>query len=370
MMPGDILMPTTRRNTADAIAADSQRLAAQIDALHLARDPGLSSRYSESVRAELATDVVYELRVLSDAMDAEAPIVFDDYIRWLSSVRAARCAGAVELHEQLVCVEDVLRTTFPVSATLLSEYLSSARGAVGQEYVEPGGVSKLGPAATRYLDLLLAGKRAHAVAFINDTIDQGTSVQDVYLGIIEPVQHEVGKLWQLDRWSIAQEHYCTAVSQLVLAQLYPRLMHASAGGPTLLATCVGGELHEMGARMVADFFEMDGWNTTYLGANTPTGALLKMLNSQLPNVLALSATNSFEVGALAKVIEAVRGQESLRDLKILVGGRPFQVASELWRRIGADAYAPDARTAVAAGRAMLCARGTDTQMPGAVTMRR
>ncbi len=346
-------MPTIRHSTAEAIAEDSHGLAARIGRLQGARDPGLLSRYSEVLRAELAQDVVYGLRVLSDAVSTETPLLFDDYIRWLSSLRAARYLKQAELGEQLVCVRDVLCSAYPASSTLLSDYVRSALGEIGREYVEPGQHAELGSKATGYLDLLLAGERAQAISFVNGCLELGTSVEDVYLEIIEPAQREIGRLWQAGQVSVAQEHYCTAVAQLVLAQLYPRIMHASRGGPKLVVTCVVGELHEMGARMVADFFEMNGWDTTYLGANTPVDALLQMLGRLRPDLLALSATTSFQVGALAKIIEAVRGHESVRHLKILVGGRPFQIASELWQRVGADAYAPDARAAVDAGRALV-----------------
>ena len=48
----------------------------------------------------------------------------------------------------------------------------------------------------------------------------------------------------------------------------------------MVATCIGGELHEIGIRMVADFFEMEGWDTYYLGANTPADAVVAELSAQ------------------------------------------------------------------------------------------
>ena len=66
--------------------------------------------------------------------------------------------------------------------------------------------------------------------------------------------------------SVAQEHYCTAATQLVMSQLYPRIFSTERRGRTLVAARVADDLHEIGLRMVADFFEMEGWDTFYVGA--------------------------------------------------------------------------------------------------------
>jgi methanogenic corrinoid protein MtbC1 len=63
---------------------------------------------------------------------------------------------------------------------------------------------------------------------------------------------------------VAQEHYCTAATQLIMSQLSPRLFGRDRIGRRLVVTCVGDELYELGMHMVADFFEMEGWDA-YMG---------------------------------------------------------------------------------------------------------
>lgn len=346
-------MQATQPSIATALANHSQRVAMRIEEVHAVRDPGRSLRHPENVRAQLFSDLVYELEVLGNAIDTKTPALFEEYVCWLSNLRAAHQVAGDDLAPQLACVCDVLCAAYPASERVVTDYVRSASAEIGRDYEEPGGCPALGHAARHYLALVLAGERAKAVAFVNDSLDQGTSVADVYLDIIAAAQREIGRLWQANRLSVAQEHYATGVAQLVLAQLYPRVMHASQGGPRLVATCATGELHEMGARMVTDFFEMDGWDTTYLGANTPTESLLQLLHRPVPDVLALSATNSFQVSAVAATIEAARADPALSNLKILVGGRPFRISNDLWKRIGADASAPDALSAVRRGRELL-----------------
>ncbi len=52
---------------------------------------------------------------------------------------------------------------------------------------------------------------------------------------------------------------------------------------TLLCACPGTELHEMGARMVADIFENNGWDSIYLGAAVPISAMLKSIAENKPH---------------------------------------------------------------------------------------
>jgi methanogenic corrinoid protein MtbC1 len=56
---------------------------------------------------------------------------------------------------------------------------------------------------------------------------------------------------------------------------------------------------------------------------------------------------TFHVRAVADVVRTVRASEACRRVRILVGGYPFNVDHDLWRRIGADGSAHDARGAVA-----------------------
>ncbi|WP_025719581.1 cobalamin B12-binding domain-containing protein [Paenibacillus sp. 1-18] len=60
-----------------------------------------------------------------------------------------------------------------------------------------------------------------------------------------------------------------------------------------MAACVGSEQHEIGLRMLADLFEMDGWDTYYLGANVPDWSLVQAIVSYKADVVAISATMAY-----------------------------------------------------------------------------
>ena len=132
----------------------------------------------------------------------------------------------------------------------------------------------------------------------------------------------------------------------MMSQLYPFLLAAPPHGHVLVATCVSREQHGIGMRMVADFFEMAGWESYYLGVNTPTNSVLQTVIERQADVLAISTTMTFHLGLVRELIAAARNTSTIARTKILVGGGPFNLVPDLWKEIGADGYGRDAIEAV------------------------
>jgi methanogenic corrinoid protein MtbC1 len=86
-----------------------------------------------------------------------------------------------------------------------------------------------------------------------------------------------------------------------MAQLYSHIFKAEEKNKSALIACIGGELHELGARMVADFFEMDGWDTYYVSANTPADSLIKTIEEQKLDILGLSVNMSYKFAKFTKI---------------------------------------------------------------------
>lgn len=90
---------------------------------------------------------------------------------------------------------------------------------------------------------------------------------------------------------------------------------------------------------------MDGWDTYYLGANTPSESIIDSLNTLNPEILAVSASIHYNVIAAARLIDMIKESTS-SNIKILVGGRPFLMMPDLWKKIGAHGSAHNAQDAV------------------------
>ena len=96
---------------------------------------------------------------------------------------------------------------------------------------------------------------------------------------------------------------------------------------------------------------MAGWDSYYLGANVPAADLLATLRAKRAAVLGISATLTRHLGEVATLVSKARAEVG-SSLIILVGGYPFNVDRELWRRVGADGMASDASKAVETASAL------------------
>ncbi|UOG76687.1 cobalamin-dependent protein [Hymenobacter tibetensis] len=195
-------------------------------------------------------------------------------------------------------------------------------------------------AARQYLARLLAGQRTEALAGIRQALREGAHVHDIYLHIFQPVQREVGRLWHRGDINVAQEHYCTAATELAIATLHSQLMATPRNGRRLVAATLSGDLHVMPLRMVSDFLESDGWDAYFLGASTPAAFVWQAVVAHQAELLVVGASMSHHVGRVRELL--AQRPSSCAATRVMVGGAPFNADPQLWRAVGADAWAPDA----------------------------
>ena len=97
------------------------------------------------------------------------------------------------------------------------------------------------------------------------------SVYPFYNNLFQKSLYRVGELWESNRISVAKEHLATAITEGLLNLVYPKLFEPEQyrKGRTILISCTANEFHQIGGKMVADVCELNGWDSHFLGANTP-----------------------------------------------------------------------------------------------------
>ena len=310
-------------------------------------------------REKSERDIGYHLNYLTDALWAGEAALFTNYVTWANVLFASLNFSPVVLPTTLEAIRDVLVETLPPELEEISRsYLMMGMNEATESHVaavsflEEG--QPLSELAHQYLAQLLQGQRHAAIELIVGAVRAGADVRSIYLDVFQPVQREVGRLWQINQISVAQEHYCTAVTQFAMSQLYPYIFSSERKDRRMVATSVGGELHEIGIRMVTDFFELNGWDTYYLGANTPTDSVVQAVVDYNADLVAISATLTPHVQRSAEIIAALKSLQ--RPPKVIVGGYPFNISPNLWRTVGADATALDAQDAVRIGELLVTQR--------------
>jgi methanogenic corrinoid protein MtbC1 len=208
----------------------------------------------------------------------------------------------------------------------------------------PDAAQPRGPAARvrrEYLAALLAPDAAQARELVLGAVEHGTAAAEVYLRVLAPAMHDVGRLWERAEISVAQEHVATQITQGVLAQLAHRITRSSPSGAgrSALVACTPGERHALGAQMVADFLEADGWQVHVAPAGSTTEDLVFGAEQNRPDVVALSTALPHSLLHAARAFAALR---RLPHRPVLVaGGQAYGADEARARVVGADLFGAD-----------------------------
>jgi len=199
----------------------------------------------------------------------------------------------------------------------------------------------------QFLDYLIQMDDDQAYQFVQLKIEEGYTLKEIYLDLLQPTLYKVGDLWQQRIITVAKEHYITAAIQHIIGKLYPLLFtNKGNASHSMTAVCAGDELHEIGMRMIADFFELSGWDSHFLGSNIPVQLIVEHLMEHPTDILAISATTSSFLIDVKNLIKTIKNHPTLNTIKIIVGGKVFNETPNLWKSLGADAYALNPEQAI------------------------
>jgi methanogenic corrinoid protein MtbC1 len=173
--------------------------------------------------------------------------------------------------------------------------------------------------AEEFLQTLLAADSGAASGVVRDALAEGLDGYAVLDDVIAPSLYEVGRLWELGRVTIADEHLATAIAHRVLVSVYPVLVTAEPRSrDRVLMAGSEGEEHVLGLRIAADVLEGAGFEVQYAGASLPLEALLQAMARHRPRIVGLSSTFAFDHGGLRETVETLR--EAQPHVGILLGG--------------------------------------------------
>jgi methanogenic corrinoid protein MtbC1 len=198
-------------------------------------------------------------------------------------------------------------------------------------------------ARTEYFDRLVHPDVQAAAAMVEKLFDADEGVATVVEEVLRPAQIEVGRRWQINDWSVADEHAASAVTEAALMVAAGRRTNraASARGALVLA-CAPGEWHTIPLRMVSEVLADAGFDCHFLGGSVPLSHLRRYLEKVRPLALLLTCSLPLSLdGAGASVVVA-----HSTGVPVLVGGRGFGTDDHRASMIGADAWTDEPSVAV------------------------
>jgi MerR family transcriptional regulator, light-induced transcriptional regulator len=318
--------------------------------------PELWENFSAYQKACVMDDFKTDISYLEESLAINNAIIFIDYVLWAHALHSSRHFPKNYVSSSLIVLNEVLGKELPPDfREITNDIIKKSVGVLKKPREEiPSFITKDNPRHTiaqAYLDALIVKDTGKAQKIIAAAVKSGVTVQELYPQVFEKILQETGRLWQAGDLGIAEEHYITASVEQEITRLHDYVLSEGKRviqkNKTLVAACIEKERHEIGIRMVADFFEMDGWETCYIGADTPSWSLIAVIRDRNADAVAISTTIAFHLPAINYLIRSLRADPKTKHVKIIVGGHPFAIVPDLWIQVGADACAGNASDAVA-----------------------
>lgn len=157
-----------------------------------------------------------------------------------------------------------------------------------------------------YVAALVRPDARQARVLIADALSAGADPRVLYLDVLAPALHEVGRRWQVGEISVAAEHIASSTTETVMAELAGSLRADRPERGIAVVACVGEELHRLGGRVVADFLEADGWIVDHVGAMVPVDQIVDAVARRGADLVALSVTLPARVPDLVRACQALK----------------------------------------------------------------
>ena len=210
----------------------------------------------------------------------------------------------------------------------------------------------LAEAREQYGQAQVAGELSLTRAVIETALSRGVERTDVYLDVLVPAQIRLGELWQEGMINVAQEHLATSITIDVMDSLRQGMKPQAGLGMRAVVMPVEGDPHWIGARVIADFLAMDGWEVDFLWTGTPAKDLAEYVRQRNVDLVALSATQA-EFLPNARAAAAAIRERNGPAAKILLGGRALDGTDLDLSSLGCDAVAGDALQALTEARRLV-----------------
>jgi 5-methyltetrahydrofolate--homocysteine methyltransferase len=188
-----------------------------------------------------------------------------------------------------------------------------------------------------------SGNRGKATELTQAGLDEGKGPEDLLQAMVSAMD-SIGEKFKNNEIFVPEMLIAARAMKESLAIIEPALVSSGYQpvGVAVIGT-VQGDLHDIGKNLVAMMWKGAGFEVVDLGTNVTAEQFVAAAKEHGAKVIGLSALLTTTMPAMKDTVAKVR-DAGLSDVRIMIGGAP--VTQQYAEEIGADAYAPDAGTAV------------------------
>lgn len=311
--------------------------------------PALQAIWDE-VGAEPLTasreDAAYTFDALHAALECAQNGPFQDHMDWLQQVLASRGAGEL-LQQALSKLENFFELRLNGSdRDVVRAVLSGTRTRLENQREAPLDYGGSGPEAWKtpagFQEALLAGDHSRSAALFEEAVARSGNQVLTAVHILQPALYEIGRKWQCNAVSVTQERLATAIAEAILAQASGHNRPTAASDRCVVLARAPGNHHALGMRIIADAFELEGWETLLLNPPASLEALLPVLRDTRPQLLGLSAALPPQLLAVRELLRQLRAALGSAMPRVILGGLAVNQYPEVARSMGGEIVGKDA----------------------------
>ncbi len=196
---------------------------------------------------------------------------------------------------------------------------------------------------------LYSGEDQVVAELVQKALDQGLPPGEILKGGLIAGMDEVGRDFKAGDLFVPEVLIAARAMHAGMAVLRPLLAESDTAsvGKFVIGT-VKGDLHDIGKNLVKMMLEGAGFETIDLGTDVEPQAFVKAVRQHQPRLVGMSALLTTTMVQMKSTVEALEEAGLRESVKVMIGGAP--VTDAFAREIGADAYAPDAASAVDVAR--------------------
>ena len=195
---------------------------------------------------------------------------------------------------------------------------------------------------------VIDGDASEVETGVQTALDANISANTILNEGLIAAMDEVGRRFEEGDFFVPEMLIAARAMQAGLRLLKPHLTggESKTAGKVAIGT-VKGDLHDIGKNLVAMMLEGGGFEVLDLGVDVSPDTFVEAA-MEGAQIICMSALLTTTMSNMSTTIDALKAAGQREKVKVLIGGAP--VTQEYANQIGADAFAPDASSAVRAAR--------------------
>jgi 5-methyltetrahydrofolate--homocysteine methyltransferase len=200
-------------------------------------------------------------------------------------------------------------------------------------------------------EAVIDGATSQVVSLVNEAVSKEIPVGEILNDALITGMNEVGALFKDGEMFVPEVLVSAKALQAGIDIIRPALVEAGvkAAGRIVTVT-VEGDLHDIGIKLVGMMLEGAGFEVINIGVDKPAKEIIEKVKELKPNILGMSAMLTTTMANMKDVVEMLREEGLLEEIKVMIGGAP---TSPMYAEKIGGHYSADASEAVVIAKQLL-----------------